>query len=1000
MDIQLIEKQLARIADRKKKLQFELDSLEAPHPVKLKKLSNSEWWYRAQSQTTLEKIPGGLFAEIPDSQHLYFSYRENNVDFSRPPQFPLVQLENGEHNIHFLGEATGSLTAALYLIGYQNSRKTNMKKISLGSAGQIRIDNGESVRIALKIKGSGSLDIKELRIGDIVIPFMAEEQIEADQDRFVSFPEYDLGKKLHFSGSEIFAAPIDEKYISKNEQEMVIHLPEQRYAALSLGNGHQPSERCPETQHHQSINAESCYEVFFQTQTAGRLEKELIIVGYDHEQPIDVKCIQENRLKKIKLSDQTADIRFFLRVKGAGTIAGCSIHLQEKPKVPLAVTEVSLDKNSWFAPPPSKSEFINDGNKLTLISDRESSQTKYVSYGIKNISFKLVPESSTFTITENSYYELEIDADKAGSGLAVPILVTYSDDEKKDIIPLQLNEKNIIKFKSGITKCRIACKLSGPNKITFSRFTIKQFEEEQTGGDMVWVKPKEVENFGLVPKKDLEQIKMAVIFDEFTTECFANECELISFTPGNWKHVLSANVPDLLMVESAWRGNGGAWTKKVQFTSEEAVEDLKELINWCNEHGVPTVFWNKEDPVHFNHFIKTAELFDYIFTTDANSVQSYKDACGHDRVDCLPFAAQPKIHNPLTIGPRENAASFAGSFYAKHVERSESMLRIFKEAIPYGLAIYDRNYDKVQQGLLKNNRFPDHLQPYIKGSLKYYEIDKSYKGYKVMINVNTVQHSPTMFARRVYEGLASGTPIISTHSDGVKALFGDLVCVSEDEAEIAEAFRILFEDEQEYRRIAREGINRVLASHTYLDRLEKISLSLNLPFSRRDLEILVYARAGNESEAASIVESFTKQKWKNKRLVLLLENDTHKSIYIDNPSIEAWDLKEYLRKYQNLLMEEKEFDYIALLSPYENHTEDFLSHLALTSSYAPWEIIGEHDSQELFYGQVPSIRPLRGLFKRELFSSLSSRVALELMETNSIELFKARGARVMGIPGK
>ncbi|MCA1033589.1 glycosyltransferase [Bacillus infantis] len=996
MDLQVIEKKLAKITERKKKISFELGSLEAPRlTVQEQTEPISDWWFRAQPPAKTELFPGGLHAEIPPSQHLYLSYREANVVFSKPPE--LGAGKAGEKQLfRFSGKASGTLTADLYIIGYLSGKKVWMKKIPLGNEKEISLENGENIRIALKLKGSGSLDIKELSWNDEELPIAAGGGKEPASDQFISFPASSLSDRITYSGKEMFAAALDQKYMKRLDEELALQLPNGRYATLSLGSDALPAEMADGGRGSLTVNADSFYEVYFQAKSSGRLEKELLIIGYNDGRSVDVKCIGENKLEKIQLAASVKEVRFFLRLKGTGILSSASIHFEEKPKIPLAVTDAELQADNWFAPPPSQSEFIMKEGKLALLSDLDSSQTKYVSYNIKNISFKVVPKESAFAIEKGSYYEIDIAAEKYGSGLAVPILVTYTEEEKKDIIPLVLNERNIVRFKKGITKCRIAFKLSGPNEIVFERFAIRQFREEQTGGGMVWTSPKEVERLGLVPKRDLKQVKLAVIFDEFTTECFAHECELISFTPDNWKQVLTANMPDLLMVESAWRGNAGAWTKKVQYTGEEAVEDLKELLDWCSEQHIPTVFWNKEDPVHFNHFVQTAELFDYIFTTDANSVQSYKDACGHDRVGCLPFAAQPKIHNPLTIGPREKAASFAGSYYAKHVERSESMLRIFNQAIPFGLAIYDRNYEKVQQGLLKNNRFPDHLQPYVKGSLKYYEIDKSYKGYRVMINVNTVQHSPTMFARRVYEGLASGTPIVSNHSDGVKRLFGDLICVSEDEEEIAEAFRVLFEDEAEYRRIAKAGITRVLSEHTYLDRLERICGTLNLPFARKELGILVFAKAKDDYEAALAVENFQRQKWENKRLCLLMANGIPASL-IEDSSISVWNEDEYFSCCQNLLMEQ-DYDYAALFKPGESYSEDFLLNLALTSRYAPWEVIGEHGQDGLYYGQVPSIQAARGIFRKELFSALSSNEALECIEQNKTELFSARGARLMGVP--
>ena len=75
--------------------------------------------------------------------------------------------------------------------------------------------------------------------------------------------------------------------------------------------------------------------------------------------------------------------------------------------------------------------------------------------------------------------------------------------------------------------------------------------------------------------------------------------------------------------------------------------EVIEILNWAKDMKCPTIFWNKEDPVHFKSFLNVAKLFDYVFTTDIDCIQRYKNALDHDRVYLLPFAVQPKLHNPI-----------------------------------------------------------------------------------------------------------------------------------------------------------------------------------------------------------------------------------------------------------------------------------------------------------------------------------------------------------------
>ncbi len=89
--------------------------------------------------------------------------------------------------------------------------------------------------------------------------------------------------------------------------------------------------------------------------------------------------------------------------------------------------------------------------------------------------------------------------------------------------------------------------------------------------------------------------------------------------PNNWLEVLEAQQPHVLLVESAWQGNQGAWQYKVgaySYPGSVGLPDLNALVEWCRSHSIPTVFWNKEDPIHFEKFKEAASLFDVVFTTD------------------------------------------------------------------------------------------------------------------------------------------------------------------------------------------------------------------------------------------------------------------------------------------------------------------------------------------------------------------------------------------------
>ncbi|MBF8808482.1 MAG: hypothetical protein IC227_09595 [Enterococcus lacertideformus] len=231
--------------------------------------------------------------------------------------------------------------------------------------------------------------------------------------------------------------------------------------------------------------------------------------------------------------------------------------------------------------------------------------------------------------------------------------------------------------------------------------------------------------------------------------CFGEEAQLISFTPQTWKQILTQNHPDLLLVESAWHGNNRTWEYKIGKYHGEDRSEIKALLQWCKEKEVPTVFWNKEDPFHFDKFIETAKLFDYIFTTDVSMIPKYENVTKKKNVSYLSFAAQPSIHNPTKIiKSRKEKICFAGTYYAnRHEERKKDLNVLLSLAQEYGLDIYDRNYYRQEPEF----KYPKEYQENIVGTLHYSEILNAYKGYKFLLNVNSVKHSESMFSRRVFE---------------------------------------------------------------------------------------------------------------------------------------------------------------------------------------------------------------------------------------------------------
>lgn len=454
---------------------------------------------------------------------------------------------------------------------------------------------------------------------------------------------------------------------------------------------------------------------------------------------------------------------------------------------------------------------------------------------------------------------------------------------------------------------------------------------------------------------------LATIFDEFTSACFSPECSMISFRPDNWKEKIEQQRPDVVFVESAWHGNQGSWQYKIAKYSRNMGDELNELVLWAKTNHIPTVFWNKEDPPNFDRFIDKASLFDTIFTSDEDCIPKYRTFVKHDRIFSLPFAAQPLIHNPIGEEPRSHNVCFAGTYHAdEYFERQNDMEIILNPSLENGLHIYDRNFGAVGPGS-ERFRFPEKYQSVIKGRLNYQEMIRAYHQYRVFLNVNSVKSSPTMFSRRVFELLASGTPVISTYSKGINKLLGDTVFITESESDTRKHLDLLLNDKIAWMKASVAGIRKVMESHTYDHRLNLVFNQIGLgckPVYLPEISLLI--RTENEEGLVMLTEVVKKQTLKPKSVILISEcpiaNEKFEHFSnLLNP-IRALNLVYFQDKLTQKISELAPSGYYAIWDQKDSYGPNYLKDYALAMKYSGSAFFGKSNYMECENGKIIELR--------------------------------------------
>lgn len=370
---------------------------------------------------------------------------------------------------------------------------------------------------------------------------------------------------------------------------------------------------------------------------------------------------------------------------------------------------------------------------------------------------------------------------------------------------------------------------------------------------------------------------VALIADEFTFNSFANEFNAVAITPDNWQAKFEECKPDVLFCESAWSGpdpEEPAWRGRIYASDKFPYENRKVLLDivaHCRKAGIPTVFWNKEDPTHFadksHNFVKTACEFDFVFTSAEECVDRYRTEHGVKNVDVLPFATNPLLFNPIRASARSANVIFAGSWYGNHPDRCEvtSLMLDKLLSLGFGLELYDRYYGSTD-GI---RVWPDRFKRFVKPNVPHSQIAAVYKRSHFGLNINTVTSSPTMFARRVFELASSNTLVLSNYSTGMDRIFSDsVVFVDRDPGVLRDM------DYADLLARKEKALQITLSDHTYRARWQKVMAALGMAGDSSDRMTFTFKVSSlEEAEEATNIYNRLYRSRANSELLLVAPHD-------------------------------------------------------------------------------------------------------------------------------
>lgn len=445
------------------------------------------------------------------------------------------------------------------------------------------------------------------------------------------------------------------------------------------------------------------------------------------------------------------------------------------------------------------------------------------------------------------------------------------------------------------------------------------------------------------------------ILDEMSAHNWADDFDCIRLVRSMAMRQIVEAEYDFVLMETAWLGQENDWI--YAFTSpDQKHENAQALLAALDRLRIltdkPIVAINKEDPLHFEKFLPLVRHADHIFTTDQDMTSEYRRRTDALSATVLPFAANMTLTNPVgRINEPQGTVCFAGSFYSGgYEERARQMDYVLQSILDFNGVIYDRQSENPDP----MHDFPERFRPYIRPAVNFREMTSLYRRFRVFLNVNTITSSPTMMSRRVYELLASGTPVVSAPSRALEEQFPGIVNTASDVREARTQVARLLEDERHWWRTSQRGIREVALRHQYRHRAQLLSsvvFGTATDVSNPLVSIVVVARYPIHLDR--IAENISKQTYSRMEAVVALDESwpEEKIASLQNrlgsaPGVERIAILKLPsstppQQRLNAAVDEAKGEFIANFSDEDRYLPNYLQDMILTFDFSGAALAGK-----------------------------------------------------------
>jgi hypothetical protein len=311
-------------------------------------------------------------------------------------------------------------------------------------------------------------------------------------------------------------------------------------------------------------------------------------------------------------------------------------------------------------------------------------------------------------------------------------------------------------------------------------------------------------------------LKVAAIVDRHLASALDDACRLITFRPDNWPWVLANERPDLVLVESAWRGNDGAWQYQVpEYTHPDAV-GLAELLEWCRDRSIPSVFWDTKGEHHVPRFLAAAKGCAAVCTVDPAAAGRWRAHGLEARLVPLGF---PLLHGGTGDHGRAGVAMFVYPSIRHSREEADQLSLLVDAGRGHDLLLCAEQEAPDGSATVLPAAWAALAQPWHGYRVRLAELRRR----KVLLSGPSWDYPRGTLSPGVIDAIACGCAVISTPNDQLTALLGDAVPIVSDAEGARDELERLLGDEDERAATAAKAALALASDHGYRRRLEQLA---------------------------------------------------------------------------------------------------------------------------------------------------------------------------------